>query len=232
MRTTFPRLTIVALLPVAALAACATTPREVPREVPREAPPASTVPATPAGAGTPAAAPPADSARRRHAGADVQFMQRMIVHHAQALEMARLVPGRTTRDAILLMAERIDATQRAEIAQMQRWLRTRGETVTSLDSLHAPHGIGHAPMPGMLTADELARLAAARGADFERLFLELMIRHHEGALAMVAELFATSGAAQESETFQLASDVDADQRAEIRRMRALLGVPPAGRDRR
>jgi uncharacterized protein (DUF305 family) len=83
-------------------------------------------------------------------------------------------------------------------------------------------------MPGMLTAAELARLAAATGAGFDRLFLEYMIRHHEGALAMVAELLATPGAGQEVEIFRLVSDVDADQRAEIRRMRAMQDAPPAG----
>jgi uncharacterized protein (DUF305 family) len=80
-------------------------------------------------------------------------------------------------------------------------------------------------MPGMLTDAELARLAAARGAEFDRLFLESMIRHHEGALVMVADYFKTPGAGQESEAYRLASDVDADQRAEIRRMRSLLPAP-------
>jgi uncharacterized protein (DUF305 family) len=148
-------------------------------------------------------------------------MQGMSAHHAQALAMTDLVPARTSREDLRLLAERIAVTQRAEIAAMQRWLRARGETVP--DAAHAHHG-PHAAMPGMLTAEELARLGAATGTGFERLFLQLMIRHHEGALAMVRALFGSPGAGQESELFRLASDVEADQRAEIARMRALLGA--------
>jgi uncharacterized protein (DUF305 family) len=159
---------------------------------------------------------------------DVAFMQGMIGHHAQALVMTALVPQRTTRPDIRLIAERIDASQHEEIARMQRWLRARGQTAPD-PSAHAGHDMpGHSMMPGMLTADELARLSAARGPEFDRLFLEYMIRHHQGALTMVSQLFATQGAGQDSEMYQFASDVDADQRMEIERMRQLQNGPAAG----
>ncbi|MBB4637782.1 DUF305 domain-containing protein [Longimicrobium terrae] len=159
---------------------------------------------------------------------DVAFMQGMIGHHAQALVMTALVPQRTTRPDVRLIAERIDASQHEEIARMQRWLRARGQAAPD-PSAHAGHDMpGHAMMPGMLTTDELARLSAATGPEFDRLFLEYMIRHHQGALTMVSQLFATQGAAQDSEMYQFASDVDADQRMEIERMRQLQNGPAAG----
>lgn len=165
--------------------------------------------------------------------ADARFFQGMIWHHAQAVAMAALVPDRTSSDVLRLLAERITVSQRDEIALMQRWLRARGADAPTPDlSGHAAAGDHEMRMPGMLTAAELAQLAAARGAAFDRLFLAFMIRHHEGALTMVGDLFASPGAAQDPEVFRLASDIDADQRAEIRRMRALLGqVPPAPESR-
>ena len=160
-------------------------------------------------------------------------MQRMIGHHAQALTMAALVPTHSQRGDLRTLAARIDATQRDELALMRRWLASRGQTVPAADA-HAGHGAGdHAAMsgmpgmPGMLSPEQLARLERATGPAFDRLFLEGMIRHHEGALAMVQEFFATPGAAQDPESFRLASDVDADQRAEIRRMRELLATVSA-----
>jgi uncharacterized protein (DUF305 family) len=110
---------------------------------------------------------------------------------------------------------------------MQRWLARRGEATS--DAVSHAH---HEHMPGMLSAEEMAQLAAARSADFDRLFLEGMIHHHEGALVTVDELFAAHGAGQEPELFQLASDVDADQRAEIARMQRLLGTAAAVPDTR
>jgi uncharacterized protein (DUF305 family) len=169
------------------------------------------------------------------AAADVRFMQRMIAHHGQALTMTALVPARTEREDLRLVAERIAISQRNEIALMRRWLQRHGAAVPD-SSAHGGHGADAAgqaaAMPGMLTDAELSRLSSASGPAFERLFLELMIRHHEGALAMVAELLATPGAAQDTEVFRLASDVDADQRAEIRRLRSLLDRPPDGPRRR
>ena len=169
----------------------------------------------------------------RYAPADVAFMQGMIAHHAQALKMTALVPGRSARADVRLLAERIAASQVSEVAQMRQWLRTRGLDTAAMAGQHQhQHAAGAADdhggmpgMPGMLTEAELAALEAASGAAFDRLFLESMIRHHEGALTMVATLFFTNGAGQEPEIFRLATDVDADQRAEIARMRALLGAP-------
>jgi uncharacterized protein (DUF305 family) len=165
----------------------------------------------------------------RWSPADVAFMQGMIGHHAQALKMTALVPTRSARADVRLLAERIEASQVSEIAQMRQWLRTRGLDTAALAGQHQHQHAGgaddHGMMPGMLTEQELGRLAAASGAEFDRLFLEFMIRHPEGAVTMVATLFFTNGAGQEPEIFRLASDVDADQRAEIARMRAMLGAP-------
>lgn len=158
----------------------------------------------------------------RFTPADVRFMQGMIGHHAQALEMTALLPSRTSRDEMRLLAKRLEASQADEITMMQQWLTERGQP---LPDPHAHHAQGAALMPGMLSADEMARLAAARGEAFDRLFLALMIKHHEGALVMVRDLFATPGAGQEADIFAFASDVDADQRMEIDRMRELLGPP-------
>ena len=186
--------------------------------------PARVDPATP----PPTASARADSAARGYTAADVRFVQLMIAHHAQALVMTDLVPARTGRADIRLIAERIEVSQKSEIALMRSWLERRGENAPVPDRHGAPHDdAGHGSMPGMLTPEEMARLARATGAAFDSLFLEYMIRHHEGALTMVATLFATPGAAQESEIFRLASDVDADQRAEIARMRAMQKAAPA-----
>jgi uncharacterized protein (DUF305 family) len=215
------RVTATGLLAVVAIAACRARPGDVE--------PGSAAPAAQPEASRPARAD-AEAVRPRHTAADVRFMQDMIGHHAQALEMTRLLPTRTSRDDMRLLAERIDVSQRDEIRMMQQWLRSRGEEAPSPDAHHGHHGAGgaRALMPGMLTEEELARLAKATGADFDRLFLEYMIRHHEGALTMVKELFGTPGAAQESETYRFATDVESDQRAEIARMRALLQAMAAG----
>ena len=172
----------------------------------------------------------ADSARPSPRQVDATFMQHMLAHHAQALEMTRLAPLRSRRADIRLLAERIDVSQRDEITLMRRLLRERGVEPPAADSTgaHAGHGAAgaaHTSMPGMLSDDEMARLTAASGPAFDRLFLEYMIRHHEGALKMVADYLATPGAAGDAEVFQFASDIDADQRAEIRRMRSLPEAP-------
>jgi uncharacterized protein (DUF305 family) len=169
---------------------------------------------------------PTATTRPRHNAADVRFMQEMIIHHGQALVMTALVPARTSRPEMRLLAERIDVSQRDEIALMRQWLEPRGEPVANLDTAHAHHAIAAHQMPGMATPADLAALRQASGTQFDRLFLQLMIRHHEGALTMVARLFGTPGATQETETYRFATDVDADQRAEIARMRALLATLP------
>ena len=178
--------------------------------------------------GSASAQAPADSARSRYTAADVAFMQGMIAHHAQAVEMAALVAARSAREDMHLLAQRIDVSQRDEIATMQRWLRSRHQEAPGLDATHEHHNPAGHPMlmPGMLTPEEMAALAAASGPGFEQLFLQGMIKHHEGALKMVADLLASRGAAQEPQIFGFASDVDADQRAEIARMRAMLDAYP------
>jgi uncharacterized protein (DUF305 family) len=158
--------------------------------------------------------------------ADVRFMQHMIGHHAQALVMAALVDERTSLPNMPLLAERITISQRDEIAYMRRWLEDRREELPPEDAhVHAAMGHGHV-MPGMLTQAELDAMAAATGVAFDRLFLEGMIRHHEGAIVMVRELFESPGAGQDAEIFVFASDVQADQVAEIQRMQRILATLP------
>jgi uncharacterized protein (DUF305 family) len=164
----------------------------------------------------------------RHTDADVAFMQGMIHHHAQALWMTRLVEKRSRSRGISLLARRIDMSQEAEIAQMQAWLKARGEEAPILHRRHGhAHGVGARLMPGMLTQSEMNRLQTSRGARFDRLFLESMIRHHQGAVQMVNQLFAEdSGAEPEAGAF--ARHVDADQQLEIARMQRMLGHMAAG----
>jgi len=149
--------------------------------------------------------------------ADVRFMQGMIPHHQQALVMTDLVRRYATTDAVRQMALRMEISQRDEIDLMETWLRNHGEPVRMPGI-----GDGMPMMPGMLTPDQLEQLRNARGVEFDRLFLEGMIQHHQGAIDMVATLFATPGAAQESTIFKFAEDVDADQTMEIERMQRVL----------
>ena len=152
--------------------------------------------------------------------ADITFMQGMIAHHAQAIDMTALLYERTTREDMKMLAQRIDVSQTDEMKMMRRWLAARGAEVPSE---HAHHMMGDDHlMPGMLTAAEMKALAAAKGPAFDRLFLEGMIKHHGGALIMVQDLFKTPGAAQETDIFDFASHVDADQRMEIIRMSNML----------
>jgi uncharacterized protein (DUF305 family) len=160
-----------------------------------------------------------DQSRVQFTDADVRFMQGMIAHHAQAIEMTSLLATRTTSEDMRKLALRIEVSQADEIKMMQRWLQVRGQEVPGP---HAMHMHGGTLMPGMLTPEEMERLAQAKGPEFDRLFLEGMIKHHGGALTMVKDLFATPGAGQEAEMFAFASDVDADQRMEIERMAGML----------
>jgi uncharacterized protein (DUF305 family) len=164
------------------------------------------------------AADAADVSGVTHTFEDIEFMRGMIGHHAQALEMTALRPTRSRLEPLRLLALRIEISQNDEIKAMQEWLVARGVA----PGTHTTHGVDAPLMPGMLTADEMARLTRATGTAFDRLFLEFMIKHHEGALLMVDKLFATPGAGQEPQIFAFASDVVDDQRAEIARMAALL----------
>jgi uncharacterized protein (DUF305 family) len=162
-----------------------------------------------------------DLSKVQFTDADVKFMQGMIHHHAQAIDMVKLLETRTQSEDMKRFALRIQVSQEDEIKMMRRWLEVRGQEVPGE---HAHHMPGAPMMPGMLTADEMARLAAATGPEFDRLFLEGMIKHHGGAITMVQELFKTPGAGQDSEIYAFASDVDADQRMEIERMGAMLAM--------
>lgn len=220
--------TWIVLAGMLALSACGSSGRE----------PAAT-PSSPSPATLEEAAR-ADSVRQQFTQADVDFMTGMIAHHAQALVMARMAPTHGAGEALRTLASRIISGQNDEIALMQRWLRERGEPVPQVDEAgrvsgpdHAMHG-EHATMAGMLSPQQMQRLDAARGAEWDRLFLTYMIQHHQGALVMVDELFATHGAGQGVETFRIASGIGADQATEIDRMQRMLedrifdetGTPP------
>lgn len=153
-----------------------------------------------------------------HVEADVTFMRNMIDHHSQALVMTGYVDDRTDDRDIRLIAERMRISQEDEIDQMAQWLQDRAQPLR--EDGHDGHGDVH-EMPGMLTEEQLARLEAAEGDAFDRLFLEYMIQHHQGALQMVEELFS-SGGGQEPGVGQFAAHVEGDQGIEIARMQEML----------
>lgn len=173
-----------------------------------------------------------------HSRKDVEFMQGMIHHHAQAVEMTALIEARTENKNIRLLGARISQSQADEMNFMRRWLGVRGEPVelvmakadapnTADSHSHSGHSGPSAEhkmlMPGMLSAKQMDALKKAKGGEFEKLFLTGMIQHHEGALVMVKDLFDTAGAGQDAELFNFATDVDTGQRAEIGIMRNILG---------
>lgn len=166
-----------------------------------------------------------DSARAAHTEADVRFMRGMIHHHAQALEMTELVPADAS-PSLKTLAARITNSQKDEIATMSGWLQDRGLAVPEIHPT-GHHGAGM-HMPGMLDAAQMRELADARGTGFDRLFLRYMIQHHQGAVVMVHDLFATDGAAQDEAVFKFASDVQVDQSTEVARMERMLAALPAG----
>jgi uncharacterized protein (DUF305 family) len=157
--------------------------------------------------------------------ADVEFMQSMILHHAQAVEMTALMASHTENKDLRLLGARISSSQSDEIKFMQRWLAARGERVSTatpgmpgMDMSREPMAL----MPGMLTPPQMETLRQAKGDEFDRFFLTGMIQHHNGALTMVKDLFDTAGAGQDADLFNFATDADNSQRAEIRIMRAML----------
>ena len=186
----------------------------------------------------------ADSARLPYTKADIAFMQGMIGHHSQAIEMSKLVPSRSEDASVKTLAERIINAQTDEIAIMRRWLLDRnqdapnplGQGVIAGGMAHTGHdmsamsgmssampaGMSHEMMPGMLTPAQMDTLAAASGEKFDELFLRGMMQHHRGALTMVTALFATPGAGQDELVFKFASDVNVDQTTEIARMERML----------
>lgn len=160
---------------------------------------------------------------------DVEFMQGMIMHHAQAVEMTAMIGARTENKDIRLLGARISQSQSDEMNFMKRWLEQRGEQISMPMpemKMEMPNHHHHAMMPGMLTPEQMDALKKAKDAEFDKLFLQGMIQHHEGALAMVKDLFATPGAGQDAELFNFATDVDSGQRAEIKIMETLLAQKP------
>jgi len=172
-----------------------------------------------------------DSARADFTAADVRFMTMMITHHAQALVLSALAPTHGASEPVQTLAARITNAQRDEIATMEHWLRDRDQPVPTIDidgtALRVNgknvHGMD---MAGILTQAQIDELDAARGAEFDRLFLTYMIEHHRGAVAMVDSLFGTDGAAQGEAAFRLASNINVDQNTEIDRMRRMLSTLP------
>jgi len=165
---------------------------------------------------------------------DVGFMQGMIMHHGQAVEMTALIDARTDNRALRLLGARISHSQAEEMKFMRRWLETRGESTSmpmpkmdmSMPGMDMSSHQHTMLMPGMLTPAQMDALKNAKGAEFDRLFLKGMIQHHGGALTMVKELFDSAGSGQDAELFNFATDVDSGQRAEIRIMQNMLGDKP------
>jgi uncharacterized protein (DUF305 family) len=161
--------------------------------------------------------------------ADVEFMQGMIMHHAQAVEMTALIPSHTESKDLRSLGARISSSQSDEIKFMQRWLAARGQPVAmampgmrDMDMSGKPMAL----MPGMLSPEQMEALRKAKGAEFDRLFLTGMIQHHNGALIMVQDLFDTAGAGQDADIFNFATDADNTQRAEIKIMQTMLEKKP------
>lgn len=192
----------------------------------------------------------ADSLRYPYTQADIDFMRDMIHHHAQAIVISKWTKSHGADAAIVRLSERIINAQNDEITIMRHWLEDRNQVPPTVDSMgnvtmgpasaagdaHAGHNMpghnmpghdmssmpGMASMPGMLTAAQLAELDAARGSEFDRLYLTFMMRHHQGAVAMVKELFTSPGAGQDETIFKFANDVEVDQSTEIRRMLTMM----------
>lgn len=168
----------------------------------------------------------ADSAKWPYTQADIDFMSNMIHHHAQALVMARLAPTNDAGRDVRVLTERVINAQTDEINLMSQWLRERNKPVPTPDpsgKRMVMNGVEHEmQMAGMLTDKEMQELSAARGKDFDRLFLQLMIKHHQGAVTMVKDLFEARGAAIDETVFKVAADINVDQETEIKRMQTML----------
>lgn len=172
----------------------------------------------------------ADSVRWPYTAADIRFMSTMIHHHAQAIVMAKMAPSHGASDAVLRLTQRVINAQSDEIAMMSRWLADRNQPVPEPNpagEVMQMGGVTHTMlMPGMLTEDQMRQLDAARGPEFDRLFLTFMIQHHRGAVQMVQELLGNRGAANDETVFKFAADVNVDQTTEINRMLEMLLVAP------
>lgn len=168
----------------------------------------------------------ADSARLPYTAADIEFMTHMISHHAQAIVMAKMAATHGASEAVQTLSGRIINAQNDEIHLMQNWLRDRNQPVPEAKPVPMKMVMKGQTMemlmPGMLTPEQMKQLDAARGTDFDKLFLRGMIQHHQGAIAMVQQLFATPGAGQDEAVFKFANNVNIDQATEIHRMQQML----------
>lgn len=216
------------LLAAVVLSACASAPRTAPEPAaaPAVTEPNDAMPEVRTSAAAIAEAR-ADSARTPYTEGDVRFMTGMIGHHAQAIQMSRMAPSHGASPSVQTLAARIINAQKDEIFNMQQWLADRQKPWPHVDASGAVHGAGghdahHAMMAGMLTAEQMRQLDAARGVEFDRLFLTFMIQHHKGAVAMVKELLSSGGAAHNDTVFRLAGDINVDQTTEIARMEKML----------
>jgi uncharacterized protein (DUF305 family) len=176
--------------------------------------------------------PRPDLVRAPYSQADTDFMSGMIPHHAQAVLIAGWAESHGARPDVLVLCQRMVVGQRDEIEFMRTWLRDRDQPVPDANATHhrmKMNGVEHDMlMPGMLTPEQLAQLDKARNAEWDRLFLTFMIRHHEGALKMVDDLFESHGALQDEDIYKFASDMYADQEIEIERMHKMLEASPKG----
>jgi uncharacterized protein (DUF305 family) len=213
--------------------ACGGAPRATMRPAPQPAEPVTAQPAIQTQSSESAIARArADSLRYPYTAADIHFMSAMIGHHAQAIAMARLASSHGAGPSVQNLADRIINGQADEIVTMQTWLRDRRQPVP--EARPGPmkmvmNGMEHEMMmPGMLTAEQMAQLEAARGKEFDRLFLTYMIQHHRGAVSMVKDLFGSRGAAQDETVFKFANDVNVDQTTEIARMEKMLAALTLG----
>ena len=221
MRLLFPRVAIVAIV----VTACASRSGSSPG--------GTVQPITLGRDGRPTAVTTISRGPAPYTPADVEFMAGMIPHHAQAILISGWAESHGARRDVAVLAARIIVAQSDEIALIQAWLRARNLPVPAANATHhrmTMNGMTHDMlMPGMMTADELKQLDAARGSDWDRLFLTFMIKHHQGALDMVDTLYAAPGTAQDEDVFRLAADVQADQSTEIARMEIMLAATPPGR---
>jgi uncharacterized protein (DUF305 family) len=203
------------LVAVAGVTACTTSPS--PQTGNTQSPAAGTAQGAPAKQASPA---------------DVAFMTGMIHHHAQALVMAKLADTHAANPSLKVLSERITVSQTDEIRMMQQWLRENGAEAPEPSPTGQRMQMGGAThdmlMPGMLTAEQMTQLERARGAEFDRLFLTFMIQHHEGALTMVDQLFASHGGGVDDFIYKIASDTFADQGSEIDRMQRMLDAMASG----
>jgi uncharacterized protein (DUF305 family) len=222
MMSSASRRSTTLVLAATALTACARTTPAVGQSSPVASAQTAARPATPRAT--------SDTTPSTPSAADVNFMNGMISHHAQALVMAGWAPSHGASPSVRVLCERIVNEQNDEIATMQQWLRDRKQPVP--EAKPGPmkmvmNGVEHMMMmPGMLTDEQMKQLDAARGPEFDRLFLTYMIQHHKGAVSMVNDLFATNGAAQDQTVFKLASDVQVDQTTEVARMEKMLASLP------